>query len=66
MNNMSSETIIRLQEELARKNSQITDQAERISELELTNRLLEDDSLELKQILAKIIYELEMEHKDDD
>ena len=63
---MSSETIIRLQEELARKNSQITDQAERISELELTNRLLEDDSLELKQILAKIIYELEMEHKDDD
>jgi len=43
------------------RDNKIAELDRRVSELELSNRLLEDDNLELKQVLAKLIYELELE-----
>jgi hypothetical protein len=48
------------------RDNKIAELDRRLSELELSNRLLEDDNLELKQALAKIVYELEIGHKDNE
>jgi hypothetical protein len=48
------------------RDNKIAELDRRVSELELSNRLLEDDNLELKQALAKIVYELEIGHKDNE